>query len=128
VVYFSGQGTTVQSAASQAYSVVNSVGSDQGSQYQEFAQVSPGDVTCDHADGACTISLTNTGDANTQAIGCSISGTEGTLAPNQALIQAGGSTQVTCTAPSGQGVLGNQVVGLILLGNGASISWTGIWQ
>jgi hypothetical protein len=128
VVYFSGQGATVQSAASQAYSVVNSAGGNPANSFYATAQVSATVVACDHADGKCTIQLTNTGSANTQANGCFISGGEGTISPSQALVQAGSSTQVTCTTAGGQGSLGNQVTGLILLSNGASVSWIGTWQ
>jgi hypothetical protein len=93
------------------------------------AEVSATSVSCIDSDGVCTIQLTNTGSANTNADGCTISGSEGILSPSPVLIQAGSSAQVTCATGSGQGRgAGNAVSGSIPLTNGASVEWVGTWQ
>jgi flagellin-like protein len=127
-LYISSQHSTAQSAASQAYSVVNSAGGNPASSFYANAEVSVTVIACDQANGKCTLQLTNTGNADAQANGCTISGAQGTISPNPALIQAGSSAQVTCAGSVGQGSPGSQVSGLVLLSNGFSASWTGTWQ
>ncbi len=128
----SGQAPSTQSAARAAASVVNSAGGNPQGSFYATAQVSASGVSCSNGSGVCTIQLTNTGSANTQANGCIFSGNgggAGNLSPNLAELTAGSSTEVTCTGPSGHGNgSGTQVTGSILLSNGASVAWTGTWQ
>ena len=127
---FSGQGAATQNAASEAQSVVNSAGGNPANQYYTSAQVSASVTSCDSSTGVCTIQLTNTGSANTEAIGCTFSGSgAGTLSPNPSELAEGTTSQVTCATSSGQGsASGGQVTGMILLSNGASVDWIGNWS
>ncbi|HXW95884.1 MAG TPA: archaellin/type IV pilin N-terminal domain-containing protein [Nitrososphaerales archaeon] len=131
--YFTqGPSPSVQSAASAAESVVNSIGSNQIGNFENEARVSANVVSCDNADGACVIELTNSGTMNTDVEGCSFSSagaSQGSLSPTGVEVPSGGSTQVTCTEPSSQGTgSGAQVAGSILLSNGATVPWSGTWQ
>jgi len=127
--YLSGQTPSTQSVASEAASVVNSAGGSPATSFYASAEVSASVVSCVDSDGTCTIQLTNTGSANTEATGCVLSGGSGVLSPSPAQVTAGGITQVTCTATGGQGDgAGKSVVGSIELGNGATVPWTGTWQ
>ncbi len=132
VYLISGQAPSTQNAASAAASVVNSAGGNPQGSFYATAQVSASGVNCSDGTGVCTIQLTNTGSANTQANGCYLSGSgggTGTLSPNPAEVPAGGAAQVTCTSPAGHGSgPGSQSTGSILLGNGATVAWSGTWQ
>jgi len=131
-VYLSGQTPSPQSAASEAASVISSVGGNPATQFYASAQVSASVVGCDNDDGSCTIQLTNTGSANTDAIGCFFMGTAGgagTISPSPAPVVAGGTVQVTCAAAGARGTgAGTMVTGSIELSNGATVEWTGTWQ
>ncbi len=129
-VYFTGQGTTTAQAASQAESAVNSAGGNPAGSFYATAQVSASVMSCTSASGTCTIQLANTGEANTQANGCSFSGKgSGTITPNPAEVQAGASVQIQCTESSGQGgVSGSTVTGSVYLSDGASVEWVGTWS
>ena len=130
-VFLTGQAPSTQSAASEAASVVNSAGGNPATQFYGSAQVSASVVSCIDSDGACTIRLTNTGSANTDATGCIFmgGGGSGSLSPSPAQVTAGGTAQVTCTAASGHGNgAGTMVTGSIELSDGATVEWTGTWE
>lgn len=128
-VYLSGQTPSTPSAASEAASVVNSVGGNPATQFYASPLVSASVISCIDSDGACTIQLTNTGSSSPDATGCILGGTSGNLSPSPAQVTAGGTTQVTCTAASGHGDgVGTMVTGTIELSDGAPVEWTGTWQ
>lgn len=129
--YLSGQTPNTQSAASEAASVVNSVGGNPATSFYASAEVSASVISCVQGDGTCTIQLTNTGSANTQAMGCIFSGGGGlgNLSPSPSQVTAGGNVQVTCTTTSGHGNgAGTTVTGSIELSDGATVPWIGTWQ
>ncbi len=129
-LYFSGQNATSQNAASQAASFVNSAGGNPANSFYATAQVSAAQVSCTSRTGACSILLTNSGSANTNANGCYFGGFgQGALSPNPATVPAGGSVEVVCTTSNGVGgASGAAATGSISLSNGALVEWVGTWQ
>jgi hypothetical protein len=130
--YFAGQPASAGSAATSAAKAVGSAVNQQQSGLYATPRVSVIGVSCSDMAGTCSLQLSNTGNANTEAIGCSYSGSEGgpgTLSPNPAEILAGGSAQVTCMTGSGSGSgSGSPVSGIVELSDGTTAPWSGSWS
>jgi len=97
------------------------------------AIVSVSVVKCTNDDGVCSLQLTNTGDVSISAIGCYVlvSGTNetGVLSPNPVVLRPDMSSVATCASLSGLGNgVANTAAGSVVLSNGGSAPWSGIWQ
>jgi hypothetical protein len=102
----------------------------------QSAQVSAQVTQCSHnANGtdSCTVTLTNSGTANTAATACflSVSGvaTQGTLTgPAKTSIPASASATGACRVTAAAQTVGSQAVGSFSLSNGGSVPFSGTWS
>jgi hypothetical protein len=93
------------------------------------AHVTLNNVMCTSNQGACVISLVNSG-GTTEATGCTINGSPGVLAPKPSSVPAGGLVNVSCAPSSGAAlsIPGFHVSGSIQFSDGSSVPFTGTWK
>jgi flagellin-like protein len=95
--------------------------------FTNVALVTAGSVSCSGTPEVCLVSLTNTGSGNVLITGVCTLTFAGTIYTSTAALQsgsldAGSSGVVSCTTPGpAHAIPGNQVVGSVNLGNGASV-------
>ncbi len=103
--------------------------------FTSSARVSASVISCPAtANPVCTLNLINTGTSNVQTTAtCSMTyggiGHASVLAvANTPIVAGGAALSVTCTATGLLPTAGSEVVGSVLLSNGATVQFAGIFQ
>jgi hypothetical protein len=121
--------TTSPVIATSTSSITSNVITMLNGSFTATARVSVTSATC-QAGGACTLTLTNTGNAATSVTSCSFTGSHGGVGAwttSSGSLVAGSSLTGTCTLVSADTGSGTTVTGAVGLANGGSALFSATW-